>query len=208
MLLVGLGGHAREIVDVLGYEKWPDFVFYEEFHSGGDRLWTQKIKTISDTEEVLQYFAHDPQFVLAVGKPNLREKFFNKFKEIGGVPVSVIADSAQLSKNNLILGQGLNIMHRAFLSANVNIGRGALINTGANIHHDVVIGEFAEISPNTVLTGFSSVGSRSSIGAGTVILPGIKVGSNSIIGAGSVVTRNIPDNVTAVGSPAKVIKTH
>ena len=36
---------------------------------------------------------------------------------------------------------------------------------------------------------------------------GVTIGSNSVIGAGSVVTKDIPDNVIAVGSPCKVIKT-
>ena len=44
------------------------------------------------------------------------------------------------------------------------------------------------------------------IGAGCMILGGVTIGENSVIGAGSVVTKNIPDYVVAVGSPAKVIK--
>lgn len=35
---------------------------------------------------------------------------------------------------------------------------------------------------------------------------GVTIGSNSIIGAGSVVTRDIPENVIAVGNPAHVIR--
>ena len=34
----------------------------------------------------------------------------------------------------------------------------------------------------------------------------IKIGKNSIIGAGSVVTKNVPDNVLALGVPSKIIK--
>ena len=37
------------------------------------------------------------------------------------------------------------------------------------------------------------------IGAGTVIVPGVTIGKNSVIGAGSVVTKDIPENVVAVG---------
>lgn len=40
------------------------------------------------------------------------------------------------------------------------------------------------------------------IGAGTVIVPGVTIGKNSVIGAGSVVTKDIPENVVAVGNPA------
>ena len=44
------------------------------------------------------------------------------------------------------------------------------------------------------------------IGTHSVIMPGVIVGQNSIIGAFSFVNKDIPDNVTAVGVPAKVIK--
>ena len=38
-------------------------------------------------------------------------------------------------------------------------------------------------------------------GAGVQVMPGVTIGSNVVIGAGSVVTRDIPDNVVAVGNP-------
>lgn len=44
------------------------------------------------------------------------------------------------------------------------------------------------------------------IGAGATILPGVTVGENAIVGAGSLVTKDVPDNATVVGVPAKVIK--
>ena len=44
------------------------------------------------------------------------------------------------------------------------------------------------------------------IGANTIILPGVTIGENSVVGAGSVVTKSIPNNVVAVGNPAKVLK--
>ncbi len=44
------------------------------------------------------------------------------------------------------------------------------------------------------------------IGAGVMILPGVHIGKNSVIGAGSVVTRDIPENVVAVGNPCRVMR--
>lgn len=44
------------------------------------------------------------------------------------------------------------------------------------------------------------------IGAGVSVLPGVTIGNNTVIGAGSVVTKDIPDNVVAVGNPCRVIK--
>jgi len=50
------------------------------------------------------------------------------------------------------------------------------------------------------------VGNNVWFGGNVVVLPGITIGNNSVIGAGSVVTKDIPDNVVAVGNPCKVVK--
>ena len=50
------------------------------------------------------------------------------------------------------------------------------------------------------------VGNNVWIGGNVVVLPGVTIGNNVVIGAGSVVTKNIPDNVVAVGNPCRVIK--
>ena len=44
------------------------------------------------------------------------------------------------------------------------------------------------------------------IGGHAVIAPGVRIGRNSVIGAGSVVTKDIPDNVVAVGNPCRVVR--
>lgn len=50
------------------------------------------------------------------------------------------------------------------------------------------------------------IGENVWIGAGTVIVPGVHIGKNSVIGAASVVTKDIPENVVAVGNPCRVIR--
>ena len=50
------------------------------------------------------------------------------------------------------------------------------------------------------------IGENAWIGANTVIVPGVSIGKNTIIGAGSVVTKDIPDNVIAVGNPCRVLR--
>ncbi len=51
-----------------------------------------------------------------------------------------------------------------------------------------------------------SVGDNVWIGGGVKVMPGVKIGSNVVIGGGSVVTRDIPDNVIAVGNPCRVLR--
>lgn len=50
------------------------------------------------------------------------------------------------------------------------------------------------------------IGENTWIGANVVIVPGIHIGKNVVIGAGSVVTKDIPDDVLAVGNPCRVLR--
>lgn len=50
------------------------------------------------------------------------------------------------------------------------------------------------------------IGNNCWLGAGAVIVPGITIGDNVVIGAGSVVTKDIPDNVVAVGNPCRILR--
>jgi maltose O-acetyltransferase len=51
-----------------------------------------------------------------------------------------------------------------------------------------------------------SMGDNVWIGGNVVINPNVKIGNNSVIGSGSIVTKDIPDNVIAVGNPCKVLR--
>jgi len=52
-----------------------------------------------------------------------------------------------------------------------------------------------------------TIGKKVWLGGNVVILPGVSIGDGAVIGAGAVVTKDIPENVVAVGNPCKVIKT-
>lgn len=44
------------------------------------------------------------------------------------------------------------------------------------------------------------------IGSGVIIMPGVTIGKNSVVGAGSIVTKDIPENVVAVGNPCRILR--
>lgn len=114
------------------------------------------------------------------------------------------------------------ISQRAARRTNIEIHPGATIGRRFFIDHGtgVVIGETAEIGDDvTIYQGVTlggtgkdigkrhpTVGNGVMIGAGAKVLGPFKIGDNTNIAAGSVVLNEIPENSTAVGSPAKVIK--
>ncbi len=51
-----------------------------------------------------------------------------------------------------------------------------------------------------------TIGDNVWIGGNTCIMPGVTIGNNVVIGAGSVVTKDLPDNVIAVGNPCRIVR--
>lgn len=51
-----------------------------------------------------------------------------------------------------------------------------------------------------------TIGNDVWVGGNVVVNPGVTIGSNVVIGSGSIVTKDIPDNVIAVGNPCKVLR--
>ncbi len=89
---------------------------------------------------------------------------------------------------------------------NVNIGNNVFFGPRVNIFtagHPVDAGV-----RNTMLEFGKSItiGNSVWVGGNTVINPGVTIGNNVIIGSGSVVTKDIPDNVIAVGNPCRVLR--
>lgn len=109
---------------------------------------------------------------------------------------------------------------------NIEIGENFFANYNLTILDvgKVVIGDNAQIAPNVSIytaghpvhpesrnSGYEygipiTIGDNVWIGGSSVILPGVTIGNNVVIGAGSVVTKDIPDNVIAVGNPCRVIR--
>ena len=48
-----------------------------------------------------------------------------------------------------------------------------------------------------------TIGARARIGAGAVLLPGVDVGQGATVAAGALVTRDVPEDATVMGIPAR-----
>jgi acetyltransferase-like isoleucine patch superfamily enzyme len=109
---------------------------------------------------------------------------------------------------------------------NIEVGENFFANYNLTILDvgKVIIGSNAQIAPNVSIytaghpihpqsrnSGYEygigvTIGDNVWLGGNVVINPGVHIGNNAVIGSGSVVTKDIPDNVVAVGNPCKVIK--
>lgn len=109
---------------------------------------------------------------------------------------------------------------------NIEVGNNFFANYNCTILDvgKVIIGENVQFAPNVAIytaghpihpesrnSGYEygigiTIGDNVWVGGNVVINPGVTIGSNVVIGSGSVVTKDIPDNVVAVGNPCRVVR--
>jgi len=118
---------------------------------------------------------------------------WEKFPHIGGVQ---IFDDVEIG-SNVSIDRGTLV--------NTVLERGCKINNLAHIAHNVQLGKNSIIMANVYLGGSVKVGERCWISPHSVLRDRIQIGSNVFIGMGSVVTKDIPGNMTVMGSPAREV---
>lgn len=197
MYLYGASGHAKVIIDILRDSGIPVLGAFDKNPA------IQEIAGIpvigAEVEEKLE-----APLIISIGDNSIRQRVAHTLQAVFG---KAIHPSAILSPS-VRVGEGTVVMQGAIIQASTVVGHHAIINTGASIDHDCRIGDYAHISPGAVLSGNVQVGEGTHIGAGAVVIPNLKIGKWCKIGAGAVVIRDIPDKVTAVGNPARIIKEH
>lgn len=115
---------------------------------------------------------------------------YQKIDQIGNV---VIEDDVEIGANTTV--------DRATLGSTV-IHRGVKLDNLCQIAHNVQVGQNTVMASQSGIAGSGKVGSHCVIAGQVGIVGHIEIGNNVTIAAQSGVTRNFPDNVTILGTPA------
>ncbi len=203
--IVGYSGHSHTGIDILtacGY-KVEAYCDYEEKQHNPFNLKYLGSENDPAVQKVLKQY----DYFIGVGNNNLlRRKIYETLFPLLGQPVNAIHPSAIISPS-VKMKFGHFIAPNVSINALTELGMTAVCNTGSVIEHGCMIGDFTFIAPGAVLCGDVTIGENTFVGANSVIKQGVIVGKNVTIGAGSVILQNVPDNVTFVGNPARILST-
>ena len=144
--------------------------------------------------------------VLSLEPSNLRRRAqIEAIRNSGLHLVSAIHPSAIILPGARI-DAGVWINAGCIIGYKAEIGSGVIVNTGVQIDHHNVLLDCCQVDPGVVTAGNVVLEECCHIHTGAVLINRVRIGRNSIVGAGAVVLEDIPADCTAVGVPAKVIK--
>lgn len=209
VLIVGAGGHAQVVADLLlrsadagGPARPVGFLDDNPELHGRAILGLPVLGPLARCAAI----PHDA-VIVAIGQNALRRRLFAELLARGERLAAAIHPRAIVAPDALI-GRGAMICAGAVVATGAEIGDNVIVNTGATVDHHNLIGAHAHIAPGAHLGGEVRVGEGCLVGIGAVVMPRRSVGSWSVVGAGALVHRDLPADVTAIGSPARVVRQH
>lgn len=143
-------------------------------------------------------------FFVALGDSKWRKYYAEIIESKGGVFHTIICPDCIINSTAKI-GEGSFISSWCFISDNVTIGKHVLIHNFCAVGHDAKVMNYCSLLSGAFMGGYSEIGECSQMSPKSMILPHKKVGNNVLVGAASVVMRNIKDNISVHGNPAKQI---
>ncbi|MCF2870947.1 acetyltransferase [Octadecabacter sp. G9-8] len=130
----------------------------------------------------------------------------NDIKTVSAIHSSAVIDADAQLGDNLIIGAG------SVFYVNPVIGEGCFVGPSVTVSHDTVVGPFCLLSVGSVIGARCDLATGVLIGSGATLMPPgfrvdarLNIGQGAIVGVGSTVIRDVDDNTTVVGTPAKPI---
>jgi len=140
----------------------------------------------------------------AHGDPAVRAALYRRAGLLGYHFPPLVHSSAWVSPT-VRVGEAAYIGPQSCVNTGAVIGKGCIVNSGAVVEHHSRCGAFSHIAPGATVLGGARVGDNTLVGAGAIVMNGITIGKNVRLGAGAVAVKDIPDDRTAAGVPAKLL---
>ncbi|ANU37667.1 acetyltransferase [Vibrio scophthalmi] len=200
--ILGASGHGKIVAEVAELNGYHSIVFFDDRWPALSCI--EGWEVVGGTEDLIDTALNYDNVAVAIGCNETRLSKYSLLLEKGANCTPLVHPSAIVSRY-ADLGEGSVVMAGAIVNSFSRIGKACIINTSSTVDHDCIIADGVHISPGGHLAGAVQVGRASWLGIGSNVKQLIKIGSNAVVAAGATVIRDVLDNQTVVGVPAKPI---
>ncbi|MCU7553656.1 acetyltransferase [Alteromonas sp. ASW11-19] len=203
LVIIGASGHGKVAIDVArACLPGCELMLADDGDCDPEVL---GVPVVGNTDTALELISAHTGFFIAIGNNAVRAAVSLRLSRAGARIISLVHPQAIVS-TSAQFGDGTLVMPGAIINAEARLAEGVIVNTGATVDHDCQLSRYVHLAPGVNLAGGVCVGEYGFIGIGSQVIQQVRIGAQSIVGAGSTVISDLPDQSTAVGCPAKIIK--
>lgn len=203
LVIVGIGGHGREILTIARAAGMPvrGFVDDNPTQRNLDRVSALGVPFLGPSARL---GAERPSigYVIGIGDPRIRARVDEQLR-LHDLAAATLVHPAATIGPDACLGEGFVAFAGARVTTNVRIGRHVHLNQNCTVGHDTELSDFVQVNPLAAISGDCRVGPEVLIGTTACVLQGLHVGEGATVGAGACVTRDVEPKTTVKGVPAR-----
>lgn len=205
IVVFGAGGHSKVVVEVIERQGRYRIAFLADADESKAGTTVLGYPVRAERDAFVASKKGITNAIVAIGNNGIRRRIANVVELSGMRLVSAVHPTAVVSTSASI-GRGTVLMAGCIINADARIGDNVIINTGAVVEHDCQIDADVHVAPHATLCGGVVIGAGTLVGAASTLLPLVHVGTGVCVGAGATVLHDIPDGVTAAGSPCRKLE--
>lgn len=155
--------------------------------------------------EILGDERNDVAVVIGIADPAMKKSVRERISSPHVTFPSLISKDAWIS-NEVTIGDGSVIYPGVTIDYHVDIGNFVLVNKNCSLGHDSRLSDFSTLAPGVCLAGFTHLEPCVNVGINAATKQHVRIGKGAIIGGMSMVIKDIPEGVTVIGVPARIVK--
>jgi sugar O-acyltransferase (sialic acid O-acetyltransferase NeuD family) len=195
--IIGAGGFGREVYCSLSFIERVNTKFFVD-----DKYWDGKNDLILPISE---FNPNEYEVIIAIGEPK------DRFDMVQRLPKETkffthIHSTAQILGEDVEIGEGSIICAGTVITTNVKLGKHAHLNLHTTIGHDCEIDDYFTTAPGAKISGNCKIYDCVYIGTNASVKEKISIHRLTTIGSNAAVVKNIEEQGTYVGVPARKIR--
>ncbi len=205
--IYGAGGLGREVFELASVinnnnKQWSEIIFIDDADEIDN---PRNIRVLKFSDIINEFSGIDIEICIATGEPAIRKILYDKIIA-NGLELTTLVHPDVVIPHSTTIGKGTIICKFLSITCDIMIGNNVYIHPNVCIGHDSVIGEHTVVSSYVDVAGDCQIGSSTFLAINVCMRQGISIGNDTIVGMGSVVHRDIPNDVIALGNPARPMK--
>ena len=205
VLLIGAGGHASVLLEMLIQQKTNILGYVSPFPAANIKLFSD-LHWFQNDADIDQFDKLTIQLVNGIGSlpgNTRRADLYRQYKKLGYSFATLISSESSVSIYTC-LEEGVQVMRGAIIQTGTSVGYNSIVNTGSIIDHDCSIGNNNHIAPGATISGQVTSKENVHFGTGSSVIQLININENSVVGAGTTIIKDVEKNTICY--PARIFK--